>query len=352
MTYALPNQHNLFHTQQPQVMIPTAQALEQQEAPPTTSGNVNQQPKRIQLTERDRRILHELYRGRYFTVYQLLALLWRRPDGSLPTSPRAAQHRLQLLSEAGLLRVIKQRVQRGEGDLPYIYALNRAGAVVVSEELGVDYKLIDWKPKALEENYIFLQHLLETHNLRIAMTLSAEKHGIALSDWLYENVLRSKEWTDHVLLKDSKGKEERVAVIPDSFCVLETPRGVGYFPIEIDRGTVTLARWRQKVQAYITYHASGDYHKRYNARNFRLLTLTTSLPRLMNLKSEAEKVAPQDGRFWFTTFDQVVTKVPIQYGQPATTKPKVSYSCVYNADLLTAPVWYRAGSKELHSMLE
>jgi len=252
----------------------------------------------------------------------------------------------------GLLRIIKQRVQRGEGDLPYIYALDRAGAILVSQQLGIDYASIDWKPKALEENYIFLQHLLETHNLRIAITVSAQKLGVELSSWLYENVLRSREWVDHVLLKDGKGKETRVSVIPDSFCVLETSRGMGYFPIEIDRGTVTLARWRQKVQAYIEYHRSGEYQNRYHARNFRLLILTTSMPRLMNLKEQCEQVAPNDERFWFTTFDKVVTKVPIPYTRSGSTKTRISYTWVYNDDLLIAPLWYRSGSKELHHILE
>lgn len=281
-----------------------------------------------------------------------MSLFWRRPNNGLPTSPRAPQHRFHLLNEAALIRVIKQRVQRGEGDLPYIYALDRAGAILVSEQLGIDYASIDWKPKILEENYMFLQHLLDTHNLRIAMTLSAEKLGIELSEWLYENVLRSKEYTAHVLLRDNQGKEARVSVIPDSFCVLETPRGMGYFPIEIDRGTVTLTRWRQKVQAYISYHANGEYQKRYTARNFRVLTLTTSLPRLMNLKEQCEKVAPKDERFWFATFDKVLTKVPISSNRSGNTKPKVNYTWIYNDELLIAPVWHRAGSQELHHILE
>ena len=319
---------------------------------PTTSGNQSQQPNRVQLTPRDNRILAEFPHGRYYTVHQLLALYWRQPDGRMPTSSRAAQHRLHRLTEAGLLRVIKQRVQRGEGDLPYIYALDRSGAILVSQQMGIDYASIDWKPKTLEENYIFLQHLLETHNLRIAITLSAQKLGIELSSWLYENVLRSKEWVDHVLLKDSKGTETRVSVIPDSFCILETSRGLGYFPIEIDRGTVTLARWRQKVQAYIQYHKSGEYQDRYQARTFRLLVLTTSMPRLMNLKEQCEQVAPKDDRFWFTTFDKVVSKVPIPYNQPGSTKARISYTWVYNDDLLIAPVWYKSGSQELHHILE
>lgn len=273
----------------------------------------------------------------------------------MPTSLRAAQHRLHLLTEAGFLRVIKQRVQRGEGDLPYIYALDRAGAILASQQMGIDYASIDWKPKALEENYIFLQHLLETHNLRIAITLSAQKLGIELNTWLYETILRSKEWVDHVLLKerkDGKDVETRVSVIPDSFCVLETPRGMGYFPIEIDRGTVTLARWREKVQAYIEYHKSGEYQNRYHARNFRLLILTTSMTRLMNLKEQCEQVAPDDERFWFTTFDKVVRKLPIPYSPSGSLKTRNSYTWVYNDDLLIAPVWHKSGSQELHHILE
>lgn len=353
MTHSLPNQHNLFRIQEPQVTIPLDPPVERQEAPIEISGKQKQKPSmRIELTLRDIHVFEQFHVGRYYTVAQLNALSWRQSDGTMPTSPRAAQHRIHRLSEAGFLRVVEQWVKKGQGAMPNIYALDRLGALIVSQELGIDYARIDWKPKALEGNYIFLQHLLETHNLRIALTLSAEKHGMKLSSWLYENTLRGKEYTDHVLLRDSQGKEARVAVIPDSFCVLETPRGIGYFPIEIDRGTVTLARWHQKIQAYLTYHTNGDYQKRYDARNFRLLTLTTGLPRLMNLKEQCEQVAPKDERFWFTTFDQVMTKVSMPYNRPGSTKPKVSYTYVYNDDLLTAPVWYRAGSDQLHTILE
>jgi len=342
-----------FRPQPDQVLLPDIPPLEQQEAPQEISGKQKpKQAKGIEIQPRDEQLLELLYYGRYLTMNQLLTLLWRKPDGSLPTSPRAAQHRLHLLTQAGLIRAIQQQVQRGKGELPYIYTLDRAGAILVSERLGIDYASIDWKPKALESNYLFLSHLLETHNLRIAMTLSAQKLGITLSTWLYENALRSKEWVDHVLLRDNKGREARVSVIPDSFCALETPHGIGYLTIEIDRGTVTLAKWQHKIQAYLAYHASGEYEKCYQAKNFRLLTVTTSLPRLLNLKKQCEKVAAKDNHFWFTTFDQVVTKVPISSPRPGHAKPRLRFNYVYNDELLMAPLWYRANSDQLHSLLE
>lgn len=256
------------------------------------------------------------------------------------------------MTAAHLIRVVKQRVQPGSGDLPYIYTLDKAGALLVSQHLGIDYALIDWKPKPLEENYLFLQHLLETHNLYIAVTLACAKQGIELVAWTYETALRSKDRIDYVELKDTAGAAERVAVIPDSFCVLGTPRGFGHFPIEIDRGTVTLARWRQKIQAYIQYHANSDYQRRYNARNFRLLTVTSSHNRLRHLKEATEAVAPGDERFWFTTFEQVATRTPTITQAAGTPSPKKRYQVVYNDEILTMPVWCRTGSDQFHSLLE
>lgn len=264
---------------------------------------------------------------------------------------RSTQRRLQKLRAVELLRAIKQRVVKGEGDLPYIYALDRAGAVVVSQELGIELRTIDYQPKSNEENYIFMQHLLASNDFWVAITLSCEQAGCTLVQWLHEKELRSKERLDSVSVAKTNGKQARVSVIPDGFFILETTRGRGSFPIEIDFGTVPLHVWEQKMRAYLVYHASGAFEKRYGIRNFRLLTVTKSAERLLHMKQCTENVIKDDPRFWFTTFDHVMTRIPVMIN-PGTPKEKTNYRTVYNHKLLTAPVWYRTGSDQLHSIIE
>jgi hypothetical protein len=350
MTHSLFNQHNLFRSQESQVIKPLPPERAPQLDPSMNSGNPVPQPM-IRLTLRDLNLFKVLSHVRYLTANQAEALFWRAIRGGELGTQRSAQRRLQQLRQAGLIRAIQQRILKGEGDLPYIYALDRDGAVIVSQECGVELRTLDYQPKSGEENYIFMQHLLASNDFWVAITVSSEQAECTLVQWLHEKELRSKERMDYVSVAKTNGKTARVSVIPDSFFILETGRGRGSFPVEIDCSTVPLSTWEQKIRAYLAYHASGAFQKRYGVSNFRLLTVTKSMERLLHMKQCTEGVVKDDPRFWFTTFDQVMTRIPVVINQ-GTPKQKLNYRTVYNPELLTAPVWYRTGSDQLHSIIE
>jgi hypothetical protein len=306
-------------------------------------------PMTIAITPRDLEILQALATARYLTAPQIQALYWRARKGGEYGTLKACQRRLRLLTTHALLRRIDQPVRRGEGPRPYIYALDRAGAELVSQELGLALEELDWKSKAAEANYPFMEHLLATHDFRIALTRACETHGFTLETWLDEKVLKQEEMRDYVLLKSVSGAAQRVAVIPDAFFVLKTAQRIGRFCLEIDRGMVTVAPksaergWTQKIRAYLEHQASGLYERRYQSRNLWVLTVTTSERRLLHLKQATEEVGG-DHRFWFTTFAQIAQK--------RLSSQNVVQEVLYNAGLLTEPIWYQAGSNRLHRLLE
>lgn len=95
-----------------------------------------------------------------------------------------------------------------------------------------------------------------------------------------------------------------VAVIPDSYFVLNLGDRRAHFLLEVDHATITNSRWATRIRAYLAYIQSGKYTERYQTRSLRILTVTTTEQRLMNLKETTEKVGGGN-LFWFTTLDQV-----------------------------------------------
>jgi len=61
---------------------------------------------------------------------------------------------------------------------------------------------------------------------------------------------------------------------------------------------MTNLRWQEKIRAYREFRQSGRSKKYYGTHRFRVLTVTTSEKRLLNLKRATEKVKGDD-HFWF-----------------------------------------------------
>ncbi|MBK8025150.1 MAG: replication-relaxation family protein [Chloroflexi bacterium] len=69
--------------------------------------------------------------------------------------------------------------------------------------------------------------------------------------WRGENDLKADY--DRVNIRSESGRLVNVSVIPDSYFVLQTPLGVAHFFLELDRGTMTVKRFKNKIVAYQTY---------------------------------------------------------------------------------------------------
>lgn len=299
----------------------------------TPSDSINQ----LRVTLRDVAVLEDMYTARYMTVPQIQALHWRESKGGQAIANlKACQRRMRQLFEHGLVRRIEPLIRYSEGKKPLIYALDKQGAQLLANELGMEPAEIDYKPQTAEEsNYPFLQHVLDTTDLRIAFTHAAEQAGVQLDIWRSERELKSDWMKDTIILTDPNGKQHKAAVVPDAVVCITHNGKRAIFLIELDRRTVTVdpsqwekRGWSRKVRQYLTYFAADAYQQRYGDQVAHVLTVTTGDKRLAHLK-EATEAAGGGKRFWFTTFAMATQK----------------------ENLLMAPIWARASIDGLHALL-
>lgn len=299
---------------------------------------------RFRLTERDRDIVLAVYEHRVLTTNQIETLFFASSTGFKgEVSPKynsRCRLRLQALYHAGYLQRDEQPQKMTEGRKPLLYFLDVRGAELVAEVQDVPVGSLDWNPRAPRVSPFTLEHLLATNDVRVAAEVSARRHGLEITTWLDDSTLRRLETKEYVYLRIGDGGEQKVAIVPDGYFVLEHGR-VGQEGwvrhnqfLETDMGTTTgmyakygKRDWARKVAAYLQYYRSGKYQERYGTRSMRVLTVTTSERRLANLKGVTEKVGGK-GRFWFTTFEKV-----------------------QGADVLADPIWLKAGSAGLNALI-
>lgn len=295
---------------------------------------LGKKPKNIRLTKRDIEVFITLYQTRYMTTPQIQALFWPPAKGKPYSTLKPCQRRLRLYTEHRFLRRLELPWFRGEGRKPYVYALDQVGAQIVAHELGLDPKRIDWQRRG-DPEYLFLQHVLATNDVRVAITLAARENGWKIEKWVEERTLRSQAMRDYVTIQGPRGGKQKVAVIPDGYFILHLGDRRGHHFLEIDRRTVTVEptseeqnSWRRKVRAYLAYYQSGKYSERYQTKSLRILTVTTGERRLSNLKRITEKSGGRS-HFWFTTFDLATPE-----------------------NILTAPIWQVAGRQGEYILIE
>jgi hypothetical protein len=195
--------------------------------------------------------------------------------------------------------------------------LDKEGAKLVASELNVRKPSLLWKRRDNKVGFFFLEHILAVNEFKVNLVL-------ALRDKDDAKLLFFKhEWEDlKDRVSDLRGKRPYLPVTPDAFFGIETERGRAYFFLEADRGTQTLKRFREKIIAYRQYWKEGKYQEKYGFKNFRVLTVTTSKKRLLNLLSSAEKEGAKT-MFLFTTEDCITSNLlssPIWH-TPANRKP-------------------------------
>jgi hypothetical protein len=281
----------------------------------------------FQPTKRDGEILRAIYSYRALSTPQIDALFFAKGDraeGSRVSS--RCLHRLKLLFHAGYVRRKEQAQTLSDGRKPLVYFLDWRGARHVADLDECDVKDLDWDRQGHEVGSLFLDHLLLSHDVRIAMRLAAPKHNCELVEWHDERTLRGTHKDEKVKITGKKGTGQyEVLLIPDGYFVLHTPDSFDHFFLEIDRGTEPLyatdlskRAWWRKIAAYLVYYKSHAYFARYGTTGLRILTVTTSEQRLANLKQITEEAGGKS-RFWFTTTDRITP-----------------------AAILTEPIWYKA----------
>ena len=270
---------------------------------------------RLRLARLDLELLHRLATLGYMTTYQILDARQQIAEAmGLPVAQIAAdrvvQRRLRQLVEAGILRRIAQPVFPTDhtGSKPYVFALDRVGAHVVSHHSGLDLHEIDWQPKEAERkaSFLFLDHTLAIVDFYLALTRACTAHDVTLAQWTGERVLRRHPAKVPVWLDN--GRQETVPLVPDAFYQLMLPsEDAAWLFLEMDLGTMTiepthwqLRAWRRKFLAYRFLPDDGLLQAHYGANAMLVTVVTTSPTRAANLVEACER-AGGDTRFWFAT---------------------------------------------------
>lgn len=273
------------------------------------------------MTARDRGIVHAVYEYRALTTQQIFDLLFVPPGVQrLPSPSSRCLHRLKLLYHHGFLRREELPHMLAEGRKPFVYRLDKRGAELLAllDQSGVDE--LDWSPDE-HLGHLFLDHLIRTNDVRIAIVRAAQRHTVTIETWLDERTL-SRFQKDTVMLTGPTGRKQSAAVVPDGYVHLYTGKHHYHQFLEVDRATVTgsskswtTRTWARKVATYIEYYRSGKYQDRYHTKSMRILTVTTGEKRLANLREITERSGGK-ARFWFTTFERI-----------------------HHADVLADPIW-------------
>lgn len=291
----------------------------------------------FRMTLRDITIILAVYAYRALTSSQIETLLFR-PDGgqSHPTKTSRARHRLKMLFQHGYLFRDEQPTKLKDGRKPLVYFIDKLSIPLLAEELGIPVEEINWKRRENNVTWQFLDHLLATNDVRIAIELAAADNGLLVNQWLDDKTLRSREMKTSVEIWSPQGRLTRVSIIPDGYCRLADGDDRIHLFLEADRGTRTNESrnyrsrdFARKIRGYLAYYSSGHYQEKYTAELMTILTVTVSQKRMVNMKKVVERIDVGNGdHFWFTTFDRI---------EPQT--------------VLTEPIWEVAGRNDSYSIL-
>jgi Replication-relaxation len=267
-------------------------------------------PRPMRLTLRDYEILAAVYLCRVLTTAHIQQLFF--------SSLHKTYARLNKLFHHGFVDRKFLGVAAAKMNTPILYVLDRRGAEAL---LAQGYE-ITWHRRHKQVTTLFLQHTLALNTLRVLMVKACQVKGYRLLEWRSENELKASY--DRIYPSKSKNP---VAVIPDSYCAIETLQGTVHLFWELDRGTMPSKRFKQKVAAYLAYARSDLALRRFHTNKFRVLTVTESSTRCLNLKRATESMRGKN-RFWFSVLEDLT---------PAT--------------ILTDPVWQVADRGEKVALL-
>ncbi|MBM3708371.1 MAG: hypothetical protein FJW69_08575 [Actinobacteria bacterium] len=255
-------------------------------------------PPPMWLTDRDKRIIEDVYQLRFLTRDQIKQLEFE--DGSMT----ACQRRLSLLYHNKYLSAVHKPILTGYGSSKRVYCLAKKGADLISHLYSEkEARQIKWSEKYNKVEPFFIEHALALNDVRIAFIKAAL--GSKEYDLFWYTESEVKSWKEKVDDPENSGKT--LAITPDAFLYLLGKKKNAYYFLEIDRSTESNRRWRDKIRGYVEYVKSGKYMARFKTEALRVLTVSKSDQRVANLIKTTQSV--ENAYFFlFTTFDQIKGK--------------------------------------------
>lgn len=267
--------------------------------------------KKIVLTDRDTRLLVDLYTHRFLTIPQLRLTHF--------VSDQTAFRRVRQLRQTGLIDSFQVP------NIPEsIHRLTSKGLQVVAESLGVERDDLKWnEPSTKPRDYYFMRHFLAINDFRIALRIECQKHKVTLCGFIPDYIGERTDKGGIVkyvkdVICDKSADRQELSHTPDGAFALEREGRTALFFLEIDRGTEVVSDENKGVlkmlRFYSQYLLDGKY-QRYTKdfgvdafKGFRSLIVTTTSARMSNIRAATSKliVDRKSLRFqWITTGDSL-----------------------------------------------
>jgi len=135
-----------------------------------------------------------------------------------------------------------------------------------------------------------------------------------------------------VLLDSAENGRGRLAVNPDALFGLkneEKPEGqnTAYFFLEIVRSRESeyereQSNFKRKMEGFLAYHREGRHTERYGIANFRVITVTLTKQRALNLCEKLRNAGLGTKRFWFTDLAAISPEEPARILEKVFFTPK------------------------------
>ena len=204
---------------------------------------------RINLTERDRRILEMVYQHRFLSSEQIILLIQGGRQGVL--------RRLSLLYHAGFLdRPHRQKTVFGNNHC-LIYGLGNKGAAVIASQYNLPIGTVDWSRKNREAKELFLEHTLMVSHILTCLQLACRgrkdiafiKPQSMIKRRQKPPTIKTHALSWRVRIKKGEFSQKRPLsfnMIPDSVFGLrvkeDNKNKESYFFLEADRSTMPIKR--------------------------------------------------------------------------------------------------------------
>lgn len=224
----------------------------------------------------------------YLAAHQLAALLGRDPADLVPVLERLVRdrHIRELTGATG----------------SQAYALALRGARLLAELTGDEPV-----PVGRARSAAILDHELLKNDLAVVLQLLDAQGAIELLRW---ETARDQLADAVHLMRGRRG--ERIALVADARAVIATPGGPSSLLVEIDMGTVSLARMRTKYDGYAAWWRGAGPTRRFGTKSLRVLTIAKHEARMARLRAAAAEAVGSDahGLFWFASAEVLDADAP------------------------------------------
>lgn len=262
------------------------------------------------VTERDIRIVLDLYKHRYLTTAQVQRLHF--------PSRQTTNRRLRVLIQGGYAKSYE-----APGIDDRMFHLTPQGVDIVAGVLELPVKeLRAHRIAHAPKDYYFLKHFIALNDFRITLTQGMEAQAdMRLLGFIPEyhgEPSNAGGWTKYIrdFVCDIGDPNRRMAYTPDAVFALQRGAGKALFFVEIDRGTEILTNpdkgFLRCIWFYYNYFIEKGYQRYaedFNCepfRGFRVLFVTTNAGRVANMRAAANELDMEEKRFiWLAGEEQV-----------------------------------------------